>query len=80
MEERNRCKICHRNARNTAYLISYIAVCFECLKKISKKFQEIPQEIFPQSPPMYQENTDIKDKFLASVILCIHGASKSVQE
>ena len=46
MEERNRCKICHRNARNTAYLISYIAVCFECLKKFPKNSKKFPKKFF----------------------------------
>ena len=29
---------------------------------------------------MWQQNADIKDKFLASAILYNHGASKAVQE
>ena len=71
MEERKRCKICHRNARNTAYPISYTAVCFKRLKKFPKNSKRFPMKFFLEI---------FKDKFLASVILCIHGASKSVQE
>ena len=37
MKQKKRCKTCHIrhiNARNTAYLISYRAFCFECIKYV----------------------------------------------
>ena len=42
--------------------------------------QKFPHEILPTTPPMYLQNTYIKDKFLASLISYKHGASKAAQE
>ena len=37
-------------------------------------------EMSTWTPPMCLQNTDIKDKFLASTILYSRGAPKAVQE
>ena len=34
IKQKIRCKICHINAQNIAYLISYLAFCFEYLKHV----------------------------------------------
>ena len=34
MENKKSCKICNINAQNSAFLISYVALCFKCLKHV----------------------------------------------
>ena len=41
IKQKKRCKICHLNARNTAYLISHLAFCFERLKHVQNLVSSI---------------------------------------